>query len=73
MLSADCNNQNATVGCGVLAPNNNPSFGQAFNQNGGGVWATQFDETGILYVSLLVLKQESLTSFLIALAFGSGM
>ncbi|KIJ40103.1 glycoside hydrolase family 16 protein [Sphaerobolus stellatus SS14] len=47
LQSGNCNDQNATVGCGVMAPATNPSFGQDFNNNGGGVWATQFDETGI--------------------------
>lgn len=41
--AADSGNQ----GCGVRSPNNN-SFGAAFNANGGGVYAMQWDNSGIV-------------------------
>lgn len=45
-LTTDCSQGN---GCAIneTAPN---SFGEGFAQNGGGVWAAQFDTSGILWV-----------------------
>lgn len=43
----DCNQQNGTAGCTVLDTTNKPTYGPNFNSVGGGVWATQFDESGI--------------------------
>ncbi|OSD00034.1 glycoside hydrolase family 16 protein [Trametes coccinea BRFM310] len=44
---ADCSaGANSSVGCTVLETQPN-SFGQGFNDNGGGVWAAQFDVSGI--------------------------
>lgn len=39
-------NGDPSVGCTVVETRPN-SFGEGFNDNGGGVWATQFDATGI--------------------------
>lgn len=36
------------AGCTVLDTTNQATFGQAFAQAGGGIWATQFDVAGIL-------------------------
>jgi len=44
----DCNQGNASVGCSVKDTTSMPSYGQAFNQAGGGVWATQYDVSGVL-------------------------
>ena len=45
---ADCSQGvNSSVGCTVLETQAN-SFGDGFNGVGGGVWATQFDVSGIL-------------------------
>ena len=48
-VSSDCSGTagNPTGGCGVMEQQK-ASFGAPFASNGGGVWATQFDETGIL-------------------------
>ncbi|KIJ33053.1 glycoside hydrolase family 16 protein, partial [Sphaerobolus stellatus SS14] len=46
LSNTDCNAGNATLGCGVAA-SDQASFGDAFNAGGGGVWATQFDVSGI--------------------------
>ncbi|KAI0772440.1 concanavalin A-like lectin/glucanase domain-containing protein [Trametes elegans] len=44
---ADCSEgRNSSVGCTVDETQPN-SFGQGFNSNGGGVWAAQFDTSGI--------------------------
>jgi hypothetical protein len=47
-LESDCSSKS---GCTVLHSDPN-SFGANFGRNGGGVWATQFDVSGILYVLL---------------------
>ena len=45
---ADCSaGLNSRTGCAVTETQPN-SFGDGFNNAGGGVWATQFDESGIL-------------------------
>ena len=45
---ADCSaGANSSVGCPVIEKQPN-SFGDGFNSNGGGVWAAQFDQSGIL-------------------------
>ncbi|KAF9454127.1 glycoside hydrolase family 16 protein [Macrolepiota fuliginosa MF-IS2] len=45
--NADCSFQtNMNEGCNVLDPNT-ASYGAAFSQAGGGVWITEFAETGI--------------------------
>ena len=41
---ADCS---TASGC-IVAETKSSSFGSAFTQQGGGVWATQFDVAGIL-------------------------
>ncbi|KIJ33045.1 glycoside hydrolase family 16 protein [Sphaerobolus stellatus SS14] len=43
----DCHQQNGTTGCTVIDTTNKPSLGSAFNAAGGGVWATQFDDSGV--------------------------
>jgi len=43
----DCNQGNASEGCSVKDTTSMPSYGQAFNNEGGGVWATQFDVSGV--------------------------
>ena len=43
-------------GCTVVEKTPN-SYGQAFADNGGGVWATQFDVTGILCVAYLLSER----------------
>ncbi|KAI0659613.1 concanavalin A-like lectin/glucanase domain-containing protein [Cubamyces menziesii] len=44
---ADCSaGANSSVGCTVIEKQPN-SFGDGFNSNGGGVWAAQFDQSGI--------------------------
>lgn len=46
--TADCSlGANSSEGCTVVEKQAN-SFGDGFNNAGGGVWATQFDESGIL-------------------------
>lgn len=43
----DCSAGSSSVGCKVVESQAN-SLGQGFAKAGGGVWATQFDTTGIL-------------------------
>ena len=45
ILNPDCNNGNASLGCGIMGPSD--SFGHGFNQNGGGVYACEwvYDQT----------------------------
>jgi len=48
-LSTDCNSangNNGNQGCAVQAQNPN-SFGTGFNNNGGGVWAAQWETSGV--------------------------
>lgn len=49
-------------GCTVSEKQPN-SYGQAFATAGGGVWATQFDTTGIKCVRISRLHEPTLTSF----------
>lgn len=48
------NDCSTASGC-VVTETKNTSYGAAFAQNGGGVWATQFDVSGILYVHARLL------------------
>jgi len=48
-LTTDCNSANGAngnAGCAVQAANTQ-SFGEGFNNNGGGVWAMQWETSGI--------------------------
>lgn len=75
-LTTDCSQGN---GCAIneTAPN---SFGEGFAQNGGGVWAAQFDTSGILWVQsrgFLCRGQRLTVVFVlpptwVVTAFGSG-
>jgi hypothetical protein len=51
LQTADCNvhdpNQDPNAGCGITAPPHAPTFGDAFNQAGGGIYATEWTSTGI--------------------------
>ena len=40
ILNSDCNAGNASMGCGIIGPEN--SFGHGFNQNGGGAYACEW-------------------------------
>lgn len=44
--SADCNSNNAYNGCGAGTSNSN-NYGNGFNANGGGVYAMQWESSGI--------------------------
>lgn len=57
--AADCS---TSAGCAV-AETKDGSFGQGFADNGGGVFAAQFDVTGVLYVSLPSILLLMLTPF----------
>jgi len=46
--STDCSAaQTSDQGCGILDQSSNVSFGAAFNNNGGGVYASKLDDTGV--------------------------
>lgn len=46
LSNANCNDANAGTGCGVSTTTAN-AYGTAFNNNGGGVYATQWESSGI--------------------------
>ena len=57
------------TGC-FVSETNTDSYGEAFATAGGGVWATQFDVAGILYVDQLIPR---VINFMANTASGSGM
>jgi hypothetical protein len=46
LTNANCNDNNANNGCGVSTSTAN-AYGTSFNNNGGGVYATQWESSGI--------------------------